>query len=192
MGNWYRLYKGRAWNSITLSNHDSPRQLTIYGAEDQYRKESAKLIATFLLTAPGTPFLYQGEEIGMTNVCFPQIDDYRDLELLNRYREMMAKGVKSEAALRELRYLCRDNARTPMQWSAAPNGGFTDGKPWIGVNPNYPAVNADQSLVDPDSIFEYYRCLITFRKLTQTLFTVNTFQWRHRRELPGNCCRDLT
>jgi oligo-1,6-glucosidase len=164
VGDWYESYRGRAWNCVTLSNHDSPRQLSIYGDEGQYRKESAKLIATFLLTTPGTPFLYQGEEIGMANVTFPRIEDYRDIEMINRFRILTAEGLSPQAALDELQRLSRDNSRTPMQWSTAPNAGFTDGEPWMGVNPDFTEINVEDQLNDPDSVFHYYRRLIAYRK----------------------------
>ena len=130
-----------------------------------YRVESAKLLATFTHLLQGTPYIYQGEELGMTNVAFPSIDDYRDIETLNAYREMVEeKGVAPQAAMASIYAKGRDNARTPVQWDESPQAGFTTGTPWIKVNPNYPAINAQLALADPDSIFHYYRRLIQLRK----------------------------
>jgi oligo-1,6-glucosidase len=165
MTRWQKGFEGRGWNSIYLSNHDQPRALSRFGDDGRYRVESAKLLATFTHLLQGTPYIYQGEEIGMTNVRFESIDDYRDIETLNAYRELVEeKGVAPQAAMASVYAKGRDNARTPMQWNAGPNAGFTRGTPWIKVNPNYPAINAEQALADPNSIFHYYRRLIRLRK----------------------------
>lgn len=165
MSRWQYDLAGRGWNSLYLSNHDQPRALSRFGDDGQYRVESAKLLATFLHMLQGTPYIYQGEEIGMTNVQFPSIEDYRDIETLNMYRDFVSeRGKDREAVMRSIYAKGRDNARTPMQWDASANAGFTSGTPWIKVNPNYGAINAQQALADPDSIFRYYQQLITLRK----------------------------
>lgn len=153
------------WNSLYLNNHDQPRMVSRFGDEGQYRKQSAKMLATLLHTLKGTPYIYQGEELGMTNVRFSSIDDYRDIETLNMYREYCLEQGKPEGEVMAAIYAKgRDNARTPMQWSTAANAGFTTGTPWIAVNPNYTEINAEQAIADPDSIFNYYKQLISLRK----------------------------
>ena len=165
MTRWQKGLEGRGWNSVYLTNHDQPRALSRFGDDGVYRVESAKLLATFTHLLQGTPYIYQGEELGMTNVAFPSIDDYRDIETLNAYREMVEeKGVAPQAAMASIYAKGRDNARTPVQWDESPQAGFTTGTPWIKVNPNYPAINAQLALADPDSIFHYYRRLIQLRK----------------------------
>lgn len=153
------------WNSLYLNNHDQPRMVSRFGDEGQYRKQSAKMLATLLHTLKGTPYIYQGEELGMTNVRFSSIHDYRDIETLNMYREYCLEQGKPEGEVMAAIYAKgRDNARTPMQWSTAANAGFTTGTPWIAVNPNYTEINAEQAIADPDSIFNYYKQLISLRK----------------------------
>lgn len=126
---------------------------------------SAKMLATCLHLMQGTPYIYQGEELGMTNVQFDSIEDYRDIETMNMYREKVEKeGVDPTEVMRSIHKKSRDNARTPMQWDDSANGGFTSGTPWIRVNPNYPEINAAQAVKDPDSVFHYYRRLIQLRK----------------------------
>lgn len=165
MTRWQTGLASRGWNSVYLNNHDHPRALSRFGDDGVYRVESAKLLATLTHLLQGTPYIYQGEEIGMTNVAFPAIDDYRDIETLNAYREMVdEKGMSPEAAMASIHAVSRDNARTPMQWDDSPHAGFTRGAPWIQVNPNYTAINARQALAGPDSIFHYYRRLIRLRK----------------------------
>jgi oligo-1,6-glucosidase len=156
---------GGGWNSQYLSNHDQPRPVSRFGDDKRYRVESAKLIGTFLHMLQGTPYVYEGEEIGMTNVAFPSIDDYRDIETLNKYREAVDSGrMPAELAMQVVHKRSRDNARTPMQWSAAPNAGFTSGTPWIKVNPNYPEINVEAALTDPNSVFRYYQRLMQLRR----------------------------
>jgi oligo-1,6-glucosidase len=165
MSGWQNDLAGKGWNSLYLSNHDQPRAVSRFADDGRYRVESAKLLATFLHTLHGTPYIYQGEEIGMTNVAFDSIDDYRDIETLNMYREAVGeKGADSAAVLAMLHTKSRDNARTPMQWDDGPNAGFSSGTPWIKVNPNYPAINVEQAQADPNSIFHYYRQLIQLRR----------------------------
>ncbi len=164
-GRWQRDLAGKGWNSLYLSNHDQPRPVSRFGDDGRYRVQSAKLLATFLHLLQGTPYVYQGEEIGMTNVRFTSIGDYRDIETLNIYREFAERrGVEPERCMAMIHAKSRDNARTPMQWDASPNGGFTCGTPWIGVNANYPEINVAAALADPDSVLHYYRRLIALRK----------------------------
>lgn len=153
------------WNSLYLNNHDQPRMVSRFGDTGAYHKQSAKMLATLLHTLKGTPYIYQGEELGMTNVKFPSIDDYRDIETLNMYREHRYEHGRSEEEVMTSIYAKgRDNARTPMQWDASPNGGFTTGTPWLASNPNYDRINAEQAVADSDSIFHYYKRLIQLRK----------------------------
>jgi oligo-1,6-glucosidase len=165
MTRWQKDLEERRWNSLYLSNRDQPRQVSRFGDDGEYRIESAKLLATFLHMMQGTPYIYQGEEIGMTNVAFPSIEDYRDIWTHNGYREMVEeRGVDRETVMELVHRNSRDNARTPMQWDDSENAGFTRGTPWINVNPNYPQINARQALADPESIFYYYRQLIRLRR----------------------------
>lgn len=167
---WQTELHGRAWNSFYLSNHDQPRAVSRFGDDRRYRVESAKMLGTLLLTLQATPYIYQGEEIGMTNAPFADISQYRDIETLNFYREFSAgRGYTEEEVLSAIRASSRDNARTPMQWSGEAHAGFTSGTPWIGLNPNYTSVNVERSLRDPDSVFHYYRRLIQLRKNEPTL-----------------------
>ncbi len=129
-----------------------------------YRSESAKALATLALTAPGSPFIFQGDELGMTNVSFESLDDYRDIEMKSFFQEKVEAGADPGDALNQLRPKSRDNSRTPMQWSADMNAGFTTGTPWIGVNPNYIEINAEAQDADPDSVLQFYRRLLVFRK----------------------------
>ncbi len=165
MSRWQKDLEGKGWNSIYLSNHDQPRAVSRFGNDGRYRTESAKLLATFTHMLQGTPFIYQGEEIGMTNVAFDAIEDYRDIETLNLYRELTGeKGIDPQTVISLLHAKSRDNARTPMQWDDGPNGGFSSGQSWIKVNPNYQEINAQQALADPHSIFYYYQQLIRLRQ----------------------------
>ncbi|WP_216322159.1 glycoside hydrolase family 13 protein [Deinococcus aestuarii] len=162
---WQHALHGQGWNSLYLSNHDVPRMVSRFGDDGEYRVESAKLLATFLHTLQGTPYIYQGDEIGMTNVQFPSIEDYRDVDALNFYRERVTEGGGDPAdTLARIHLKGRDNARTPMQWDAGPKAGFTTGTPWIGVNPNHTWINVEAALGDPGSVFWYYRDLIRLRR----------------------------
>jgi oligo-1,6-glucosidase len=165
MSRWQKELEGKGWNSLYLSNHDQPRALSRFGNDSQYRVESGKMLATFLHTLQGTPYVYQGEEIGMTNVKFESIADYRDIETINMYKEQVEeRGTSPEVILPRIYAKSRDNARTPVQWDDSENAGFTTGTPWIKVNPNYKDINAKQALADPNSIFYYYQKLIRLRK----------------------------
>ncbi len=161
---WQLELADEGWNSLFWNNHDLPRAVSQYGNDKEYRVESAKMLATVLHCLKGTPYIYQGEEIGMTNVSFEQLGQYRDVETLNLYRERTASGVSHEAMMHALHKNSRDNARTPMQWENSKHGGFTQGQPWIEVNPNYTEINVAAALDDPDSIFYHYQKLIRLRK----------------------------
>lgn len=153
------------WNSLYLNNHDQPRMVSRFGNDGEYRVPSAKMLATLLHTLKGTPYIYQGEELGMTNIQFNSIEDYRDIEILNMYEERVTQGNADPGTIMEaIHAKGRDNARTPMQWNAGPNAGFTTGTPWIRINPNYKEINAEASMSDPDSVFRYYQRLIALRK----------------------------
>jgi len=161
---WYEGFKGKGTNSQFLNNHDHTRQVTRYGNDGAYRVESAKLLATMIHTLPGIPYVFQGEEIGMTGVRFDSIEQYNDIAMRNRYFEEVAKGRDPEEVLRSLQPLSRDNSRTPVQWNDAPHAGFTTGTPWLPVNPNYKDINVERDLARPDSVFAYYQKLIAMRK----------------------------
>ncbi|HOQ24966.1 MAG TPA: alpha-glucosidase [Bacillota bacterium] len=166
---WYEALSPKGWDAVFFSNHDLPRHVSHLGDDKSFRAESAKLFATMLLTLWGTPYIYQGEEIGMTNVRFSSLDDYRDLAGKKIYRAALAKGYDSKQAWEEFCRLSRDNARTPMQWTAGKNAGFTQGTPWIGVNPNHVTINVEEQAKDPDSVFNYYKKLIALRKTYSAL-----------------------
>ena len=151
------------WNSLYWDNHDQPRAVSRYGDDGQYRVASATTLATVLHLHRGTPFVYQGEELGMTNARFTSIADYRDLESLNHYAEAVAAGQRPEDVLAALQRMSRDNARTPVQWDASPHAGFTTGEPWIAVNPDHVRVNAAAQRDDPHSVLAHYRRLIALR-----------------------------
>jgi oligo-1,6-glucosidase len=164
MSKWQTVLHGKGWNANYLCNHDQPRSVSRFGNDSKYRKESAKMLATFLLTLEGTPYIFQGEEIGMTNPHFSSIDDYRDIETLNHYRESRRNGVAMEKIMESIWRKSRDNSRTPMQWDDSHQAGFTSGEPWIKVNSNYLDVNVKKAQQDKDSILHYYKKLISLRK----------------------------
>ena len=155
-----------AWNSLYFCNHDQPRIVSRLGDDsDEFREVSAKCIATCLHMMQGTPYVYQGEELGMTNTVFKSVDDFRDLESINAYKELIESGLYTkEDMFPKIAHKSRDNARTPMQWDASENAGFTAGTPWIAVNPNYKKVNVADQLKREDSVFNYYKKLIRLRK----------------------------
>ncbi len=158
------MYEGGGWNALFWCNHDQPRIVSRFGDEGKYHKESAKMLATTLHMMQGTPYIYQGEEIGMTNPHFEQIEDYRDVESINAYHILREQGKSEEEVMEILKQKSRDNARTPMQWNRGKNGGFTTGTPWIPVAPNYSEINVESALQDQDSIFYHYQKLIKLRK----------------------------
>lgn len=161
---WQTELSNQGWNSLFWNNHDLPRVVSKYGDDKHYRVESAKMLATALHFLKGTPYIYQGEEIGMTNVAFESLEQYKDIETLNFYKVKTESGVSHQHMMDAIHENSRDNARTPMQWSASQNGGFSQAKPWIEVNPNYPEINVEQALADSDSIFYHYQKLIELRK----------------------------
>lgn len=166
MAKWQTELYGKAWNSLFWDNHDQPRAVSRFGDDrEHYREVSAKMLATCLHMMQGTPYVFQGEELGMTNYPFTSLDEFRDIESLNAYRDWVESGLLTH----EVFWPCllrksRDNARTPMQWDASKSGGFTTGTPWIPVNPNYRRINAEAQVKDPNSVFHYYRQLIALRK----------------------------
>lgn len=166
LSRWQNELDGVAWNSLYFCNHDQPRIVSRLGDDSPaYREISAKCIATCLHMMQGTPYVYQGEELGMTNVPFGPIENYRDLESINAYRDLSARGVMPQAELMAaIAYKSRDNARTPFQWDDSANAGFTTGTPWIMVNPNYTQINAKEQLDRADSVFRYYQKLIGLRR----------------------------
>jgi oligo-1,6-glucosidase len=162
---WQKGLEGIGWNSLYLNNHDQPRMVSRFGNDKEYRVESAKMLATFLHMMQGTPYIYQGEELGMTNMQFNGIEDCRDVEIHNMYREKVIEGNEDhDKVMESIRIKGRDNARTPVQWDDSENAGFTSGTPWLKVNPNYKEINAKNALIDPNSILHYYKELIKRRK----------------------------
>ncbi len=161
---WQKALEKKGWNSLFWNSHDLPRIVSRWGNDKEYRVESAKMLATVLHGMKGTPYIYQGEEIGMTNYPFAGIEDFFDVESVNMYRERKQSGYKEEDIMKSLCAKSRDNARTPMQWNSSREAGFTEGIPWCRVNPNYREINAEKALEDKNSIFYYYRELIRLRK----------------------------
>jgi oligo-1,6-glucosidase len=166
MSKWQTELAGKAWNSLYWCNHDQPRMLSRMGNDSpKYREVSAKMLATCLHMMQGTPYVYQGEELGMTNYPFRSLDEFRDIESINAYRELTEKGIVSpEEMFDYISYKGRDNARTPMQWNDGPQAGFTTGTPWIPVNPNYREINAKEQMERDGSVFHYYKKLIRLRR----------------------------
>jgi len=163
LNRWQVGLADRGWNSLYWNNHDQPRIVSRFGDDGEHRIAAAKMLGTVLHMHRGTPYVYQGEELGMTNAPFHGIEDFRDIESRNHYTEALAAGHAREEVLAGLRAMSRDNARTPMQWDAGPHAGFTAGTPWIPVNPNHHHVNAEAARADPDSVFHHYRRLIELR-----------------------------
>ncbi|HEV7276800.1 MAG TPA: alpha-glucosidase [Devosiaceae bacterium] len=164
LNKWQLALADDGWNALFWGNHDLPRAVSKYGDDAGFHSESAKMLATVLHLMKGTPFIYQGEEIGMTNVPFTSIDQYRDIETLNMHRLHVEAGLSTEDFIEGANANARDNARTPMQWTAEPHGGFTTGVPWIEVNENFTHINAAQAVGDDRSIWNHYRRLISLRK----------------------------
>ena len=162
---WQIRLEGKAWNSLYWTNHDQPRTVSRWGNDGRYRKESQKMLYTMLMTLQGTPYIYQGEEIGMTNSVFDGIEDFDDVEIHNCWKERVVEGHEDpETLLKAMRFRARDNARTPMQWDDSDNAGFSTGKPWLKINPNYKEINVREALADPESVFHYMQKLIRMRK----------------------------
>ncbi|MFT8315636.1 MAG: alpha-glucosidase [Clostridium sp.] len=165
MTKWQKELENAGWNSLFWNNHDQPRVVSRFGNDKTYWRESAKMLGTCLHMMQGTPYIYQGEEIGMTNVAFESLEDYRDIETLNAYKELVEiNGKNTKEMMKAVHAKSRDNARTPMQWDESENAGFTTGMPWIKVNPNYKQINVKSQLEEPDSICNYYKELIDIRK----------------------------
>lgn len=160
---WQNKLYGKAWNALYIENHDHPRIISRYGSE-KYRTESGKMLANMYILQSGTPFIYQGQEIGMTNISLPKLEDYTDVFAFNNYRLLRQIGVPEKLAMDRIRSSTRDNARTPVQWDDSENAGFTTGTPWFPVNPNYKEINAKAEMENPDSIFNHYKALLKFRK----------------------------
>ncbi len=166
---WQQGLHGVGWNSLFLNNHDLPRTVSRWGNDsEEYRVVSAKMLSTMLYGLEGTPYIFQGEELAMTNIRLP-IEAYADIEIHNMYNERIAQGYTKEEVMASIWARGRDNARTPMQWTAGENAGFTTGKPWLPVNPNHTHINAEAALADPDSTFYHYQKLIALRKEREVL-----------------------
>ena len=169
LSKWQTELEGQGWNSLFWNNHDLPRIVSRWGNDKEYRVLSAKMLATLLHGMKGTPYIYQGEELGMTNVRFEDINEYNDIESLNMYKDRISKGYTHEEIMESIYAKGRDNARTPMQWDDSENAGFTTGTPWLAVNKNYDKINAKQCLQDENSIFNHYKKLIDIRKNNDTI-----------------------
>lgn len=169
------MYEGNGWNATFWNNHDQPRALSRFGNDKEYRVESAKMLATVLHGLQGTPYVYQGEEIGMTNPYFDEIDKYKDVESHNIYKIKEKEGLKKEQILEILMQKSRDNSRTPMQWDDSENAGFTTEKPWIGIPENYKEINAKAAVEDKNSVFYHYQKLIKLRK-SEDLFVIGRYE----------------
>lgn len=166
---WDEKLRGKGWGSIFLGNHDFPRMVSRFGNDGLYWKESAKLFSTLLLSMRGTPYIFQGDEIGMTNVAYESIDDYRDIETLNSWQDAMEKGVDPQNFIKLVHQQSRDNARTPFQWDNSKNGGFSDGEPWLRPNDNFELINVEMQDTDDSSVLNYYRKMTRYRKDNLTL-----------------------
>ncbi|MDM5339852.1 alpha,alpha-phosphotrehalase [Fictibacillus enclensis] len=171
-----RMHEGGGWNALFWCNHDQPRIVSRYGNDGEYREQSAKMLATVIHCMQGTPYIYQGEELGMTNPGFDRINKYRDVESLNIYKELTHAGMNEEEVLAILNQKSRDNSRTPVQWDSTENAGFTTGTPWIDVAQNYKDINAEKAVQDKNSVFRHYQKLISMRK-TMNIFTDGDYQW---------------
>jgi oligo-1,6-glucosidase len=163
LARWQEGLSDVGWNSLYWDNHDQPRVVSRFGDDGRHRERCAKTLATVLHLQRGTPYVYQGDELGMTNYPFESIEDFRDIESVNYYKESVRLGEDPEEVLASLRAMGRDNSRTPMQWDASPHAGFTKGEPWIPVHPDHTEVNAERQVGEPGSVFEHYRRLIAFR-----------------------------
>ncbi|MEB1809315.1 MAG: alpha-glucosidase [Bacillaceae bacterium] len=161
---WQKGLDGMGWNALFLENHDQPRSVSTWGNSEQYWEKSAKCLATMYFLMQGTPFIYQGQEIGMTNVKFNSINDYNDVAIKNLYKSEIEDGKTHEEIMEVIWKNGRDNSRTPMQWNTDTNAGFTTGTPWLKLNENYKDINVEQAMQDPNSIYHYYKKLIEIRK----------------------------
>lgn len=166
---WQMDLQGKGWNSLYWNNHDKPRVVSSFGNDREYRIESAKMLATCMYLMQGTPYIYQGEEIGMTNANFQQVSDYRDIHTLNCYNELIYKGMTHEQLINVMKHLSRDNSRTPMQWNEDTNAGFSEAVPWIKVNENYTTINVETESKNPNSVLNYYKKLLKLRKENEVI-----------------------
>lgn len=166
---WQNSLEGRGWNALFIENHDMPRVVSSLGNDKEYLTECAKAFATIYFLQKGTPFIYQGQELGMTNVKYNSIKDYDDVRTINTYKERIKEGVSKEEALREAWITSRDNSRTPMQWNGTKNAGFTSSKPWIGINENYKFINVEKEEKDENSVLNFYKNLIRLKKSKEAL-----------------------
>ena len=166
---WQNELDENGWNALFVENHDIPRVVSTWGNDKEYREESAKAFGATYFLQKGTPFIYQGQELGMTNVKFECIDEYKDISTINSYNERIESGVSEEEALKEVWAVSRDNSRTPMQWDNSKNAGFTDGIPWIKVNENYKEINVEKEERDENSVLNFYKKLIKLKKSNKTL-----------------------
>ena len=166
---WQKALEGKGWNALYIENHDIPRVISTWGNEEEYLRECATAFGLMYFMQQGTPFIYQGQEIGMTNVKFDSIYDYNDVKGINIYKEKIEQGLSKEEALKYVWAVSRDNSRTPMQWDNSNNAGFTDGTPWINVNDNYKTINVNNQINDENSILNFYKNMIRIRKENETL-----------------------
>ncbi|MDK0571603.1 alpha-glucosidase [Clostridium perfringens] len=167
--NWQNSLEGKGWNALFIENHDIPRVVSTWGNDKEYLTECAKAFGAIYFLQKGTPFIYQGQELGMTNVKYHSISEYDDVKTINTYNERIESGVSEEIALKEAWVTSRDNSRTPMQWNSNKNAGFTEGKPWIGVNENYKTINVEVEEMDENSVLNFYKKLIKLKKSNEAL-----------------------
>ncbi|NGT84675.1 glycoside hydrolase family 13 protein [Clostridium perfringens] len=167
--NWQNSLEGKGWNALFIENHDIPRVVSTWGNDKEYLTECAKAFGAIYFLQKGTPFIYQGQELGMTNVKYHSISEYDDVKTINTYNERIESGVLEEIALKEAWVTSRDNSRTPMQWNSSKNAGFTEGQPWIGVNENYKRINVEVEERDENSVLNFYKKLIKLKKSNEAL-----------------------
>lgn len=167
--NWQNSLEGKGWNALFIENHDIPRVVSTWGNDKEYLTECAKAFGAIYFLQKGTPFIYQGQELGMTNVKYHSISEYDDVKTINTYNERIESGVSEEIALKEAWVTSRDNSRTPMQWNSSENAGFTCGKPWIGFNENYKTINVEVEERDENSVLNFYKKLIRLKKSNEAL-----------------------
>ncbi|PGZ94705.1 glucohydrolase [Bacillus pseudomycoides] len=171
---WQKGLENKGWNALYIENHDKPRIVSTWGDDKQYWRESATALGAMYFFMQGTPFIYQGQEIGMTNVQFPHIEDYDDVAIKNLYRQKIEEGIPHQEIMEIIWASCRDNSRTPMQWSNEENAGFTTGTPWFGMNPNYKEINVEVQQTDSNSILNFYKKMVTLKK-EHEVFTYGTY-----------------
>ncbi len=164
LSKWQEVLYNKGWNALFMENHDLPRMVSRLGDEGKYWAESSKALAMMYFLMQGTPFIYQGQEIGMTNIHLPRIEDYKDIQTINTYKKALEQGKTTQEALEIVWNDTRDNSRTPMQWNEEPSAGFTTGTPWFQVNPNYKKINVEAQQKDPHSILNFYKALIRIKK----------------------------